>query len=65
MQKPIDLQKPVAIQKNLIAFNGEKTPVLEPLNGFTESFRQLDAKFLLEISATDVSKLQLQNKFTN
>src|SRR6267142_3898405 len=65
MQEPIHLQQPVAIQKNLVAFNAQKTPVLQALNCLAKSLRQLDAEFLFEVSAADVTKLQLQNRFTN
>src|SRR5437899_4597531 len=65
MEKAIHLQEAVAIQKNLVAFNAKKTPVLQALNCFAKSFCQVHAKFLFEVSAAHVTQFQLQNKFTN
>src|SRR5690348_5733279 len=65
MQEAIHLQQPVSIKQNMVAVNAQKTPVFEALNGLAKSLRQVHGKFLFEVSAADMTQLQLQNKFAN
>ena len=65
VQQFVHLQQPFAIQQHLVAFHGEKSPILQPLNRLGEFFGGFDAEFFLEIRAAHAAQLELQNEFAD
>ena len=57
VQQFVHLQQPFAIQQHLVAFHGEKPPILQTLNRLREFFGEFAAEFFLEIRAADMAEL--------
>ena len=62
VQKTVHLQQAFAIQQDLIAFDRQKTPVLQALQRFGETFCRIDAEFVSEIRQAQMAELELQNE---
>src|SRR2546428_8992585 len=65
VQQPVHLQKSVAIQQRLIAFDRQKTPGLQALQRFGKTFCRIDPEFVSEIRQAQMAELELQNELAN
>src|SRR5262245_24573570 len=65
LQQPVDLQQGLAVEQHVVPFDGEKVPILQPLQRRGEFFSEFDTKFFSEIGTAHVAELELENEFAN
>src|ERR1700733_558090 len=65
VEQTVHLQQTLAVQMNSVAVHGQKAPILQRLERRGEAHGRVDTEFLFEISATDMTELELQDKFAN
>src|SRR5579883_339744 len=65
LQQAVHLQQAFAVQAYGVAFDEEKTPVLQRLQRRGEAFDGFDAELLLEIIPAHSAQLELQHKFAD
>src|SRR2546425_12987742 len=65
VQQAVHLQESFAVQQHLIAFDVQKSPVLQSPQRFGETFLRIHAKFVFEIRQAQMAELELQNELAN
>src|SRR4051812_6903927 len=65
VQQPVDLQKPLAIDANIVPIHAHEPPIFQSLDRLCELLARINFKLLREVLAAYTTKLELQDEFTN